>query len=733
MSNNKTRLNKSKKSTKSENNEDIDDTDIKDDYMNLIKEQNKKIKNLFSEIEQKDKKISQLQIQLKIFEELKNENNFLKTQIAGLTEDFNNKSNEMKEFYEKEIEKNLEEIKQKEEINNNLMNELQNSKKILNENKKQFELIQKENISNIEKVNKSLNSERNYEIKAKELVNIIQSQDQELQKFNEDFTTLKKELTDTKKNNEEISKENEELKKKNTEHENVMINMNSAIEDLKIKLKNNNEKLKKQNDKNDNMNKNYQISIIKINELEKEIKSLKSQNNELIKNIEKEHNQINILPKAISDALAYFKTVMNSGYFWASTYIKPHLESESLETIISDNGFILDPKELINNIQNNFAFIRNKNESYNITKIIGEIYTEFFELIKNLYNEINDEFVKLNKIILSQKNGNNELISKINNIENNSSRLKEEFKKTMSENKINEKSLNDIKNENSIIKLENKNMKNKLSISEQEIEITYQKLSEIIKSIKEILNSNNSLNTIFQLNIENETEQEKDCISKLKYIKLNTINISQLTINLISEIVNQKNMMEDYNKLKEDCKKMNKDLIQFKKEYSILLENYNKEKENMTNLIQAEKEKEIKIIKKEDFDKINNLNKIIQKKEEEIEKLSNDNNLLYQQYIIGQNNFEKYKLSRKKDDYNIQEKIAEMKRDIDSKNKEIKKYKNNNEIILNKSKMTQESLFIKSKENEVLQKQINKFISLNIIKIFLIIVKKIIKLKLILK
>ena len=707
MSNNKTRLNKSKKSTKSENNDDMDDTDIKDDYMNLIKEQNKKIKNLFSEIEQKDKKISQLQIQLKIFEELKNENNFLKTQIAGLTEDFNNKSNEMKEFYEKEIEKNLEEIKQKEEINNNLMNELQNAKKLLNENKKQFELIQMENISNIEKVNKSLNSERNYEIKAKELVNIIQSQDQELQKFNEDITTLKKELTDTKKNNEEISKENEELKKKNTEHENVMINMNSAIEDLKIKLKNNNEKLKKQNDKNDNMNKNYQISIIKINELEKEIKSLKSQNNELIKNIEKEHNQINILPKAISDALAYFKTVMNSGYFWVSTYIKPHLESESLETIISDNGFILDPKELINNIQNNFAFIRNKNESYNITKIFGEIYTEFFELIKNLYNEINDEFVKLNKIISNQKDGNNELISKINNIENNSSRLKEEFKKTMSENKINEKSLNDIKNENSIIKLENKNMKNKLSISEQEIEIIYQKLSEIIKSIKEILNSNNSLNTIFQLNIENETEQEKDCISKLKYIKLNTINISKLTMNLISEIVNQKNMMEDYNKLKEDCKKMNKDLIQFKKEYSILLENYNKEKENMTNLIQAEKEKEIKIIKKEDFDKINNLNKIIQKKEEEIEKLSNDNNLLYQQYIIGQNNFEKYKLSRKKDDYNIQEKIAEMKRDIDTKNKEIKKYKNNNEIILNKSKMTQESLFIKSKENEVLQKQIN--------------------------
>ena len=127
----------------------------------------------------------------------------------------------------------------------------------------------------------------------------------------------------------------------------------------------------------------------------------------------------------------------------------------------------------------------------------------------------------------------------------------------------------------------------------------------------------------------------------------------------------------------------------------------------MTNLIQEEKEKEIKIIKKENYNKINNLNKIIQKKEEKIEKLSNDNNLLYQQYIISQNNFEKYKLSRKKDDVNTQEKIAEMKKDIDTKNKEIKKYKNNNEIILNKSKIAQESLFMKSKENEVLQKQIN--------------------------
>ena len=689
MSNNKSRSNKPKKIQNQENNKDLYDTELKDDYMSLIKAQNKKIQGLFSEIEKKDKLLSQFQIQLKTLEEIKVENNFLKSQINALTED-----------YKQKFEKNMEEIKEKEEINSELLIDLENIKQLLNEYKAKYELIQKENISNIEKVNQSLNSERDYESKAKELVHIIQSQDAEIKNFTEVVTGLKKVTDETKKNNEDLIKENEILQKQNSEHENVMLNMNSAIEDLKIKLK-------KQGDKNEVLNKSYQISINKIKELEKEIKTLKNQNNELLKTMEKEHNQISLYPKAISDVLSYFKTVMNSGYFWASTYIKPHLEYTNLEAIIADNGFILDPKELINNIQNNFSFLKSKNESFNMTKIIGEIYQEFVELIKNLYNEINEEFIKLNNIINNQKNGNTELLSKINNIENNSSRLKEEFKKTVDENKINEKSLNDIKNENSIIKLENKNMKNKLQNYEQDIDIIYHRLIDIIKSNLDILNSNNNFFNIDDLSNLIQKENENDIIAKLNVVKTYLLNFTQLAINSLSELSNQNDIINDYNRLKEECKKMNKELVQFKKEYSILVENYDKEKENMTNLIQAEKEKEIKILKKEDFDKINNLNKIIQKKEEEIEKLSNDNNLLYQQYVLSQNNFEKYKLNRKKDDLNLQEKIEEMKRNIENKNKEIKKYKNDNEVILNKSKIAQENLIKKNRENEVLQKQIN--------------------------
>ena len=703
MSNNKSRSNKSKNFNNTQNTDELIDNDLKDDYMDLIKAQNKKIQGLFSEIEKKDKLLSQYQIQLKAFEEVKIENKFLKSKISALTEDFNSKTKSMKEFYEKEIEKNLNEIKEKEQINAELLDDMQNIKQISDENKKKLELIQKENLSNIEKMNKSINSERDYESKAKELVNIIESQDIELNKFSEVVANLQNIIDQTKKNNDKLSKENENLKKENNEHENIMINMNSAIEDLKIQLKNNSEKMKKTEDKKENINKNYQSSVIKINELEKEIKSLKVQNNELNKNIESEKAKNTMYPKAIFDILSYFKTVMNSGYFWASTYIKPHSEFESFEDLIKDNGFILEPQELMTNIENNFPFL--KNDLNNLTKVIGDIYQEFVNLIKNLYKDINEEFLRLDKIISTQKNGNSELLSKINNIENNSSRLKEEFKKTKSDNEVNEKSLNDIKNENSIIKLENKNIKNKLQIFEQEINDIYQNLIKIMKSNIDILNLNQSFSNNF--NLDKISESENDSNNKLKIIKENLFKLMELSINSISELSNQNGIIQDYNRLKEECKIMNKELLQFKKEYSNLLENYNQEKENMINLIQAEKEKEINILKKESFDKINNLNKIIKKKVEEIEKLSNDNNLLYQQYALSQNNFEKYKLSRKKDDLNIQEKIDEMKKNIDIKNKEIKKFKNDNEIILNKSKMTQENLIKKSKENEILHKQIN--------------------------
>ena len=76
MSENRKRFNKVKKQNNQNINNNYDnDAEIKEDCMDLIKAQNKKIQSLFSEIEKKDKLISQYQIQLKTFEELTGENN----------------------------------------------------------------------------------------------------------------------------------------------------------------------------------------------------------------------------------------------------------------------------------------------------------------------------------------------------------------------------------------------------------------------------------------------------------------------------------------------------------------------------------------------------------------------------------------------------------------------------------------------------------------------------------
>jgi len=704
MSDNKKRLTKSKKQSNNNINNNVDnEVELKEDCMDLIKAQNKKIQGLFSEIEKKDKLLSQYQIQLKSFEELTVENNFLKSQINAINEEFHTKMNSMKEFYEKEIEKLLNEIKEKEEINTELLGDLQNIKQLLDENKKKFEIIQKENKINIEKINKSLNSEKDYESKAKELVNIIESQDVELKKFSEVVGNLQSIIDETKKINDDLTKENEELHRQSTEHENVMINMNNTIEDLKSQLKTHSEELKKNGDKTENINKNYQKSLIKISQLENELNIVNNSKDELIKNMEKERNQFLNYSKILYELLSYFKTVMNSGYTWAATYIRPHLGFESLENIIKDNGFILGPDELVNNIESNFNNL--KDDSNLIIKIIAEIYQEFVELLKNLYIENNEEFSKLNKIISIQKSGNSELLNKINSIENNSSKLQEEFKKTISESKANESSLNSIRTENNSIKIENNNLKIKIQNYENEINEMYQKLLNIIKININIFQTNATFNNIFRL--QNLLPNENDTIKKLNIIKENYTNFGELSINVINELSHQNDMIQDYNRLKEECKKINKELLQFKKEYSILLNNFNQEKENMTNLIHEQKEKEIIMLKKEDYDKIDNLNKILKQKEEEIEKLSNDNNLLYQQYTLSQNNFEQYKQTRQKDDLSIQEKINEMKKNIDNKNKEIKKYKNEKEIILNKSKIMEESLSKKNKENEILLKQID--------------------------
>ena len=690
---------KIEKSTKKRKNIDnnLNEGKLKEDCMELVRVQNKKIKSLFDEVEKKDKLLCQYQIQLKNMTELSDENNYLKSQIDSLNTKFKTQLESLKESYNKEIEQYLSEIKEKEEINHELLIDLENIKKLLDENKKKFEKMQNDHKLNIEKINKSITSEKDYQSKAKELVNIIESQDVEIKKFNDVVGNLQNIIQNTKSMNQELNDQNTTLQQQNAEHENTIINMNETIENLQNKLNNNNSELKVTKEEKDKLYSDYQNTLNSLNLAEKELKNLKTNNEKLIQNNEQNNNFHKNFLKNLFDFLTYYKTVMDSGFQWAETYIHPGTEEADYEFFIGGNEMFK------NTIDNNFNML--KNDSVFVIQLLSEVYLKFSGLLKNIHNNIKEEYHQLLKENTEQKDNNSQLLQKINMIEKDNVKLKGEFHQNMLNDKETEDIINNLKNEIDSIRNELANQQNNTQNYENDIFQFYQEIIDFIKSNIELFKTNKSFNNIFRLQALSLFDDSNPS-NQMSIIREYCFNFAELSLNIISDVEKQSNIIKDYNKLKEEHKKIKSELLQIKKEYALLKKNYDNEREKVSIIIQNEKEKEIKIIKNEEYEKVNGLNKIIKTKEEEIEKLSNDNNILYSQYIMCQNNFDQYKETRKKDDKSIQDKISDLMKTVDSKNKEIKKYKDEKEILLNKSKLVENSLIKKSKEVESLVKKI---------------------------
>ena len=106
---------------------------------------------------------------------------------------------------------------------------------------------------------------------------------------------------------------------------------------------------------------------------------------------------------------------------------------------------------------------------------------------------------------------------------------------------------------------------------------------------------------------------------------------------------------------------------------------------------------------------------ILKEKEEEIEKLNNDNNLLYSQYLLSEKNFEEYKNNRKSYDAELQRKYEEIQRkfiDTESEKNQIQK---EIDIMNVKMKNIEASYNSKSKENEALKIKVNELVKNSII------------------
>ncbi len=148
--------------------------------------------------------------------------------------------------------------------------------------------------------------------------------------------------------------------------------------------------------------------------------------------------------------------------------------------LMNQPGFILGGDELVATIENNFGEL--KKDSDFAIQTLTEVYQSFSELIKNLFSKINTDFQNLNKIISIHKEENSNLLTRMTNIENENSKLQEEFVRSVSENKETENFIISMKNENNNLKLKLKLQNNKTSYYEKEIQDLYYQLSNFIKA-----------------------------------------------------------------------------------------------------------------------------------------------------------------------------------------------------------------------------------------------------------
>ena len=135
----------------------------------------------------------------------------------------------------------------------------------------------------------------------------------------------------------------------------------------------------------------------------------------------------------------------------------------------------------------------------------------------------------------------------------------------------------------------------------------------------------------------------------------------------------------------------------------------------MMTSFEKNKISEIAKIESELRNKIERLELILKEKEEEIEKLNNDNNLLYSQYLLSEKNFEEYKNNRKSYDAELQRKYEEIQRkfiDTESEKNQIQK---EIDIMNVKMKNIEASYNSKSKENEALKIKVNELVKNSII------------------
>ena len=596
----------------------------------------------------------------KTIKKLENEKYEKENEIKILENEKNDKDNTI-EVLKKENREKENKIKKSENVNNEKDIIIKELEKENYEKKNEIKKLETEHIKKNSKIYEKVNNEKDNMIK--ELQNINNENDIKI-------NTLENEI---------ILLEND-----NNEKDNIIKKLEKIINKNKNEIKS----LEEANNEKDE-----QIKILE-NEKKNNIKTMKNENKNYIENIE-------ILEQQNNEKDNYI---------------------EELEKLNDEKDNIIKTlkKENKNNIENIEILENDNNEKDNNIKILENQNIEKDNYIKILENENNE---KENKIQLLEKeknkientileNDNNEKDNIIKNLENIINKNKDEIKLLEEENNEKEEQIkileNEKKNNIKTMKNENKNYIENIEILEQqnnekdnyieELEKLNDEKDNIIKTLKQE-NKNNMENIEI---LENDNNEKDNNIKVLENQNIEKDNKIQLLEKEKNEIENGITILENDNNEKDNIIKKLEEIINTNNDEIKSLEEANNEKDEQIKILENEKKNNIKTMKNENKDYIEDieiLEQQINEKDNIIKELENENKNIIENIEILENENNEKDNNIKILENEIEEININTKKLLDEKNKEIEKLKKLKDDILKE---------LKDKDNKL-----NEFLKLN--------------------
>ena len=364
--------------------------------------------------------------------------------INALNENFNNqlfKQNEsfleMKRDMKEENENKIKELR----------NELNKKDKDLNEMKNKFENINKKMVEIEKNLNENKNIMKNYEQKINELNNKLDNVNEKVKNINStisgeieknnkkikmDIDQISKQMNEKSKLRKSMEKE-ETLAKEpinNTKYDEIINDLSGNIENIQNQIN----EIKSIIDNNQNNNEDNLNSINeKLINLEEKIKendnallNIENGNKKGLDDNEKKniYNKLNDLENNIDNFNSKFKGIEDN---LRNSFNKKVSKNENNEMIFNDK--LSNLENAINNIESKLINLENnknnenneqKPENNEVIEIFNERINELENYAKNIENKINDyeiDQIIQNLSMLMEKQNDNEIYDKLNNLD----------------------------------------------------------------------------------------------------------------------------------------------------------------------------------------------------------------------------------------------------------------------------------------------------------------------------